>query len=286
MNYYKRHIGDYHKKAGRLSIIQHGVYNLLIDACYDREKFPTLEEAIDWCWASTDEEISAVEFVLKKFFINENGVFVQNRINDEIQEYYSKCDTNKQNGKKGGRPKGSKNNLNKTQSVNLKTQSVNLKTEPKPKKTEPGLTNNHKPITTNQEPRTKKNTLSSKHDDDDRLACEIIDHLNQKSGKLFRHTKANKRLITARLNDPDAPADKTTCFAVIDSKVDEWSGTKMEKYLRPSTLFNAEKFDQYAGEIGKKSFEDQKMQDWLSGKDVSIFETNTNVIEGEFKNVN
>lgn len=32
MHHYRRNIGDYHKKAGRLSILQHGVYNLL-DAC-------------------------------------------------------------------------------------------------------------------------------------------------------------------------------------------------------------------------------------------------------------
>ena len=37
MHYYKRNIGDYHKKAGRLSMIEHGAYTLLIDACYDRE---------------------------------------------------------------------------------------------------------------------------------------------------------------------------------------------------------------------------------------------------------
>ena len=57
MHYYERNIGDYHRKAGRLNILQHGVYNLLIDACYDRETFPTLEEAIDWVWAASPEEI-------------------------------------------------------------------------------------------------------------------------------------------------------------------------------------------------------------------------------------
>ena len=46
MHYYKRNLGDYAKKAGRLSMLQHGSYTLLIDACYDREQFPTLEEAI------------------------------------------------------------------------------------------------------------------------------------------------------------------------------------------------------------------------------------------------
>jgi hypothetical protein len=75
MHYYKRNIGDYAKKAGRLSMLQHGAYTLLIDACYDREVFPTLEEAIEWTWASTTEEIEAVTFVLRKFFVLENGIY-------------------------------------------------------------------------------------------------------------------------------------------------------------------------------------------------------------------
>lgn len=95
MHYYKRNIGDYHKKAGRLSILQHGVYCLLIDACYDRETFPTEEQAIDWAWASTDDEISAVKFVLRKFFTEENGHFIQNRIKDDLAKYHANSETNK-----------------------------------------------------------------------------------------------------------------------------------------------------------------------------------------------
>lgn len=87
MHYFKRNIGDYHKKAGRLTMLQHGAYTLLLDACYDRETFPTLEQALDWCWASTDEEKDAVEFVLKKFFILENGLYIQHRIQDELEKY-------------------------------------------------------------------------------------------------------------------------------------------------------------------------------------------------------
>ncbi len=95
MHYYKRNLGDYAKKAGRLTMLQHGAYTLLIDACYDRESFPTLQEAIEWTWASTAAEIEAVEFVLRKFFVLENGFYVQKRIEEEIADYHSKADTNK-----------------------------------------------------------------------------------------------------------------------------------------------------------------------------------------------
>ncbi|HHU5621531.1 TPA: YdaU family protein, partial [Acinetobacter baumannii] len=104
--YYERNIGDYYRKAGRLNILQHGVYNLLMDACYDRESFPTLEEAIEWVWAETEEEIDAVKFVLKKFFkLNEDGVYVQTHIEEELCRYREYCAKQSENGKKGGRPK-------------------------------------------------------------------------------------------------------------------------------------------------------------------------------------
>lgn len=95
MHYYKRNLGDYAKKCGRLSMLQHGSYTLLIDSCYDREQFPTIEEAIEWTWASSKEEIEAVEFVLKRFFVLEGCVYVQKRIQEEIAEFHSKSEVNK-----------------------------------------------------------------------------------------------------------------------------------------------------------------------------------------------
>ena len=94
MHYYKRNLGDYAKKAGRLSMLQHGAYTLLIDACYDREQFPTREEAIDWAWASSTAEVESVEFVLRKFFVLEGDRYVQKRIQEEILEYREKADLN------------------------------------------------------------------------------------------------------------------------------------------------------------------------------------------------
>ena len=95
MHYFKFNIGDYHKKAGRLTMLEHGAYTLLIHSCYDRERFPTLEEAINWCWARSEEEILAVKFVLKQFFTLEDGVYVQPRIADEVAEYRKKSAKNR-----------------------------------------------------------------------------------------------------------------------------------------------------------------------------------------------
>jgi uncharacterized protein YdaU (DUF1376 family) len=96
VHYYKKNIGDYAKKAGRLTMLQHGAYTLLLDSCYDRERFPTLQEAIEWSWAFTEAEVEAVKFVLSRFFtLDKDGCYVQDRILQELLEYHAKADTNK-----------------------------------------------------------------------------------------------------------------------------------------------------------------------------------------------
>ena len=133
MHYYKRNIGDYAKKAGRLSMLQHGSYTLLIDACYDREQFPTMDEAIEWTWASSTAEIEAVQFVLRKFFTLEGGIYVQARIQEEIAEYHAKSETNQRIA--------IERETKRREGFTKRAQGVN---EPPPNQ-EP-ITNNHKPV--------------------------------------------------------------------------------------------------------------------------------------------
>ena len=139
MHYYKRNIGDYAKKTGRLTMLQHGSYTLLIDSCYDREVFPTLEQALEWTWASTEAEVEAVKFVLSRFFtLDKDGCYVQDRILQELLEYHAKADTNKRIAIERETKRREKS-TNREQSVN----------EPPP---------NHKPITNNHKPVTNINT--------------------------------------------------------------------------------------------------------------------------------
>lgn len=157
MHYYKRNIGDYAKKAGRLSMLEHGAYTLLIDACYDREQFPTLEEALDWAWARTEAEESAVKFVLSKFFTLIDGVYVQNRIREELAEYKAKAETNARIAQE--REEKRKNGKQSLPQENDSPRTVN---EPCEKSHESPP--NHKPLTNNQEPLlNKKNNASEEN---------------------------------------------------------------------------------------------------------------------------
>lgn len=80
---------------------------------------------------------------------------------------------------------------------------------------------------------------------------EVLDYLNLKASRNYKPVEANAKFIIARLNDGATVDDMKL---VIDSKVKEWAGdAKWSKYLRPATLFNAEKFAQYSGETNKSS---------------------------------
>lgn len=75
------------------------------------------------------------------------------------------------------------------------------------------------------------------------VVSEIIDYLNQKTGKHFRKSIANTtRAINARIKEGFTVDDFK---AVIDKKVIEWGkDERMKQYLRPQTLFGT-KFESY-----------------------------------------
>jgi uncharacterized protein YdaU (DUF1376 family) len=103
VNYYKRHIGDYAKKAGHLSALEHGVYTLILDAYYDREQAPTEVEAMRWARARNPDETQAVATCLAEFFILRDGRYFQQRVEDELESARVVAERNRTNGKLGGR---------------------------------------------------------------------------------------------------------------------------------------------------------------------------------------
>lgn len=72
--------------------------------------------------------------------------------------------------------------------------------------------------------------------------AEIIDYLNEKTGRSFRNVDSNKKYIKARWNEGYKVDDFKQ---VVDNKCDEWLlDEKMSQFLQPSTVFGP-KFDQY-----------------------------------------
>lgn len=105
MNYYQRHLGDYAKDTGHLSLLEHGAYTLLIDRYYVTERPIPDADVYRVARAQTRAERDAVDAVLREFFVHENAQWSHGRIEREIERAGVKGSANRENGKKGGRPK-------------------------------------------------------------------------------------------------------------------------------------------------------------------------------------
>lgn len=89
----------------------------------------------------------------------------------------------------------------------------------------------------------ERKALSGKPD----VAIEILNYLNKNTGKNYRPVDSNLRLIEARLKSGATPLQLRE---VVFAKCEQWGkDPKMAEYLRPATLFNATKFEQYLGEM-------------------------------------
>ena len=86
---------------------------------------------------------------------------------------------------------------------------------------------------------------------------EVVRFLNQEAGTSYKpFTTQTVGLINARMDQGFTVENFKT---VISKKVEEWQGTDMEKYIRPQTLFNGEKFEGYLNQKGGKP-EDETMK--------------------------
>ncbi len=107
MNYYKRHIGDYAAATRHLSLLEHGVYCMLLDVYYTSERaLPADVKAVQrLVGAKSRDEREAVETVLREFFEQHADGWHKTRCDEEIHHKQAKAETNQALGRLGGRPK-------------------------------------------------------------------------------------------------------------------------------------------------------------------------------------
>ena len=91
---------------------------------------------------------------------------------------------------------------------------------------------------------------------DNHIYSQVIDYLNEKANRNYRsNIPKNQRLIQARIKENFTVEDFKK---VIDIKVQEWGkNEKMNKYLRPETLFGT-KFESYLNEKEEKNARSEK----------------------------
>jgi uncharacterized phage protein (TIGR02220 family) len=91
----------------------------------------------------------------------------------------------------------------------------------------------------------------------------VVDHLNQLARSKFQAKGQAEKLINARLSDGFTLQDLRL---VIEHKVSEWGkSAKMCQYLRPTTLFNTNKFPGYLAQAKavQNGLATQSGNDWI-----------------------
>lgn len=89
MIFYYHYIGDYARDTGTLTVLEHGVYRLLLDHCYATEAMPPNDskELYRIAKAMTPAERKAVDKIADKFFpVNGDGRRHHKRVQEEIEK--------------------------------------------------------------------------------------------------------------------------------------------------------------------------------------------------------
>jgi uncharacterized phage protein (TIGR02220 family) len=112
-----------------------------------------------------------------------------------------------------------------------------------------------------------KSLTSSKGEKDFQAEVEqVIGELNRLAGRSFRTTGKQTSFIRARLREGFTVED---CLLVVRDRVRRWlNDEKMREYLRPSTLFNSEKFEAYLNEARSRPIESKNiaiLKQYLAG---------------------
>lgn len=109
LDYYRKYVGDYARDTARLSMLEHGAYNLLLDHYYAEEKPLPLDrdEIHRIVRAVKPIEEQAITKILETFFYKAADGWHHKRVDAEI----SKAGQARLNGRRGGRSTASVDDL-------------------------------------------------------------------------------------------------------------------------------------------------------------------------------
>jgi uncharacterized phage protein (TIGR02220 family) len=117
----------------------------------------------------------------------------------------------------------------------------------------------------------------------DANVSKVIDRLNAKAGTSFRNVESHAKLIRARIGEGYTVED---LLSVIDSKTSEWVGDeKMERYLRPETLFSQKKFSTYIGQANVIPLKKKDTSSWVDDVATNKPMFGDDVLEGDCERI-
>jgi len=179
MHYYQFNIADWVLHTNHLTLEEEAVYRRLVDHYYDTENPISENYAHVIRRLRLSDYTKTVDTILNEFFTLAGGEWLHSRCEKEIKEYKKKAAVARKNGKKGGRPKKTKD-LEITQPVNLANPEITQS-----KANQELLTNNHKPET---KVKTKRFSPPTRE--------ELIQYCNEKQitvnvDKFLNHYESN-----------------------------------------------------------------------------------------------
>ena len=220
MHYYQHNIGDYARDTGHLSVIEHGIYRLLLDWCYLNEKPITTEQAMRIARGYQVETQS----VLSEFFKLESDGWTHKRVIKEIDDYRVKAEKNRQNGAKGGRPKPNNN-------------PVGSQSDAKHNPNQEPITNNQEPITKEIKPRASRKAQPDGCLTVSDLVAQGVDEQHASDWFKARKSKGAKSLTKTAWDAVKAEAlnaGVTPAEAVKIAAENTWQGFKASWMSKPA----------------------------------------------------
>jgi uncharacterized phage protein (TIGR02220 family) len=239
---------DYLADTMGLSCCEHGVYMLLLAVSWKRGPLP--DDMDHLARLAANPPIETLRFILQEYWTLTDLGWLNKRLENERQQMVERHERRVNAGRRGGQAKASNAKAmleqcsskalasSRSQKPEARSQISEARGQ-KPKEDAPvGALSGKGP------------TVRVSADDVER----VLGHLNAKAGTRFRRLNGdgkeskNAGLVRARIREHGVE----TLLDVIDRKCELWLGDdKMRQYLRPSTLFGAEKCEQYVGEAAR-----------------------------------
>ena len=252
--YMQLYVADYLADTVHLTTEEHGAYLLILFNYWQTGK-PVRSDRLTAVARMSHDRWASVEKTLREFFtVNDDGAWVHDRIEKDLEKV--KCQIHKasiagkasavQRAKRYSPEYKEDSNDRSTpvqQDSNDRSTITDTDTDTEVNLRSTTLSGNPPDLPDADPPKAKP--LNGAHFNP--MAREVLEFLNEKTGRHYRDSKPNMGLIVARLKEGVTVAD---CRSVIAKKCREWGkDEKMNQYLRPATLFNSTKFAQYVGEL-------------------------------------
>lgn len=228
----------------------YGVYFMILERLREAKDYMSVK---DYNLIAFDlrEDSQLIKSVVEEFglfaFVNDKNrgeCFYSRSFNDRMELKDEKSQRRAEAGKKGAAKRwGSKD---KAEPSNNDSNAMAKPSEKVASKEKESKVNKSKEDTNSP-------ADAEQHESESFNYAGVIQYLNDQSGKHFRNTETNRKLIKSRL---DEGFDRHDVRMAIDHVVQAWKGNpEMERYIQPSTIFRASKFEGYVNSVpgGKQS---------------------------------